>query len=148
MNRFKNQCYQRLTGQKKKRKKKFRQKKRNAFAFAETNGKKINKNQQKKSSPVLFPSAESNPSLELVKEYFRFQKNTEFEAERFFNYYSSNGWLIGGKTKMEDWKASARNWMLNTSKFAVNIPKNQSRQRNDRAQNLHANNDKNYSEPL
>jgi hypothetical protein len=63
------------------------------------------------------------PDLDLVKEYFKFQDNSEFEAEHFFNYYSSNGWLIGGKTEMKDWKASARNWMLNTAKFTVNIPK-------------------------
>ena len=49
-----------------------------------------------------------SPTLELVKEYFKFQNFTEFEAERFFNYYSSIGWLIGGKTKMKDWQAAAR----------------------------------------
>lgn len=63
-----------------------------------------------------------SPTLELVKEYFKFQNFTEFEAERFFNYYSSIGWLIGGKTKMKDWQAAARNWMLNTPKFSVNLP--------------------------
>lgn len=47
---------------------------------------------------------------------------SEIEAERFFNYYTSNGWLIGGKTKMKDWNAAARNWMLTTSKFSINFP--------------------------
>lgn len=101
-----------------------------------------------KNKPELFPSGEEKPNLKLVKEYFLFQKNTEFEAERFFNYYTSNGWLIGGKTKMEDWKAAARNWMLNTAKFSVNFPKNTTAKENDRAQNLHTETDKNYSEPL
>ncbi len=49
------------------------------------------------------------PSLELTIEYFLFQSSTEIEANKFFNYYSSTGWLVGGKTKMRDWKAAARN---------------------------------------
>jgi hypothetical protein len=88
------------------------------------------------------------PTLELVKEYFKFQQNTEFEAERFFNYYSSNGWLIGGKSKMKDWKAAARNWILNTTKFTVNTPQHILVKEQTRAQNLHTVIDKNYAEPL
>lgn len=93
-------------------------------------------------------SKDEMPTLELVKEYFKFQENTEFEAERYFNYYSSNGWLIGGKSKMKDWKAAARNWMLNTTKFTVNTPQNILVNEQTRAQNLHTITDKNYAEPL
>ncbi|MGG7034972.1 MAG: transcriptional regulator [Flavobacterium sp.] len=101
------------------------------------------------SEPIRDSGKVEIPSLELVKEYFLFQHNTEFEAERFFNYYTSNGWLIGGKTKMEDWKASARNWMLNTPKFSANAPKKPVLSKeNDRAYNLNVSTDKNYSEPL
>ena len=32
------------------------------------------------------------------------------EAERFNDYYSSNGWMVG-KNKMRDWRAAARNWL-------------------------------------
>jgi hypothetical protein len=88
------------------------------------------------------------PTLELVKEYFKFQANTEFEAERYFNYYSSNGWLIGGKSKMKDWKAAARNWMLNTTKFTIKTPQNAPATNQSRADNLHTLTDKNYAEPL
>jgi hypothetical protein len=90
------------------------------------------------------------PSIDLVKEYFKFQNFTEFEAERFFNYYSSIGWLIGGKTKMKDWQAAARNWMLNTPKFSVNLPNPSTQKANPqpRAYNLNATIDKNYAEPL
>jgi len=51
---------------------------------------------------------------------------------------------------MKDWKASARNWMLNTSKFAINIPtvKYQNEQHNPRAYNLNVTTNKNYAEPL
>jgi hypothetical protein len=88
------------------------------------------------------------PSVDLIKEYFNFQEYSEFEAERFFNYYSSNGWLIGGKTKMKDWKAAARNWMLNTNKFNIKTPQNIPIKEQTRAYNLHAVTDKNYAEPL
>jgi len=110
--------------------------------------------EKEKSSAKKEKSRIESPQLELVKEYFKFQEYSEFEAQRFFNYYSSNGWLIGGKTKMKDWKASARNWMLNTSKFTVNIPQNNnipqihSGREQPRVHNLHTLIDKNYAEPL
>lgn len=90
------------------------------------------------------------PKLEQIKEYFKFQNFTEFEAERFFNYYTSIGWLIGGKTKMKDWQAAARNWMLNTPKFSINLPNPSTQKANPqpRAYNLNATIDKNYAEPL
>jgi hypothetical protein len=129
------------------------------FAFDDTDEKKHTEKDRKKSaakkektvtasvSSKAVPMDEK-PSLELVKEYFKFQESSEFEAERYFNYYSSNGWLIGGKTKMKDWKASARNWMLNTSKFKVNTPQINPIKEQTRAQNLHTTTDKNYAEPL
>lgn len=89
-----------------------------------------------------------SPSLELVKEYFKLQEYSEFEAERFFNYYTSNGWLIGGKTKMIDWNAAARNWMLNTAKFTINLPQHNPAREQPRANNLHTKEDKDYAEPL
>ncbi|SHM44625.1 hypothetical protein [Flavobacterium xanthum] len=112
------------------------------------------KNQKKKSCAkkekvkAVTSNEVQNPSLELTKEYFKFQEYSEFEAERFFNYYSSNGWLIGGKTKMKDWKAAARNWMLNTSKFNAKMPQNVPVKEQTRAYNLHIETDKNYAEPL
>jgi hypothetical protein len=129
-----------LENQEKKEKEKSSAKKEMLFAFADTDEKKIKESRQKEKNET--------PTLELVKEYFKFQENTEFEAERYFNYYSSNGWLIGGKSKMKDWKAAARNWMLNTSKFAVNITQHNPVKEQTRAQNLHTVTDKNYAEPL
>ncbi|TAJ11146.1 hypothetical protein DMA11_18035 [Marinilabiliaceae bacterium JC017] len=59
------------------------------------------------------------PPLEHIQIYFQ-QKNFSItEAERFFNYYESNGWLVGGRSPMKDWKAAARNWMLNIPKFSA-----------------------------
>ena len=133
------------------------------FALADTDKNQTESCRQKKekSSAKKEKTADDNqteespqkfvaPTLELTKEYFKFQNFTEFEAERFFNYYSSIGWLIGGKTKMKDWQASARNWMLNTSKFSANLPNQSTKKENPqpRAYNLNATIDKNYAEPL
>jgi hypothetical protein len=83
----------------------------------------------------------TTPSIEMILEYFDFKESSETEANKFFNYYSSIGWLVGGKTKMKDWKASARNWIMNQNKFQ---PKSNAPQPN----HLHTPNSKNYAEPL
>ena len=84
---------------------------------------------------------ETTPSIEMILEYFAFKESSETEANKFFNYYSSIGWLVGGKTKMKDWKASARNWIINQNKFQ---PKSNIPQPN----HLQTSNYKNYAEPL
>lgn len=82
------------------------------------------------------------PQLAQVQEYFASQKFPPVEALKFYNYFQSNGWLVGGKTKMKDWQAAARNWMLNANKFAKGKPVK------PKAKHLHATTNKNYSEPL
>ena len=52
------------------------------------------------------------PTIEEVSEYFVSLSYTDSEADRFYDYYTSNGWKVG-KGKMKDWKAAARNWMRN-----------------------------------
>jgi len=84
----------------------------------------------------------STPTNDEVKSYFLQQNFPELEANKFFNYFSSIGWLVGGKTPMVDWKAAANNWMLNANKFNTNEPKP------DRAKHLNIGTDKDYSEPL
>lgn len=36
------------------------------------------------------------------------------EAEAFVDHYAANGWKVGGKAPMKDWKAAGRNWNRNT----------------------------------
>jgi hypothetical protein len=36
------------------------------------------------------------------------------DPERFFNYYTSNGWKVG-KNPMKDWKAAVRSWERSNS---------------------------------
>lgn len=87
-------------------------------------------------------SKDEKPSLAEVKSYFLQQNFPELEANKFFNYFSSVGWLIGGKIPMVDWQAAAQNWMLNAIKFkSYEKPP-------DRAKHLNTENDKDYGEPL
>ena len=82
------------------------------------------------------------PKIEEVKSYFLNQNFPELEANKFFNYFSSNGWLVGGKTPMVDWQAAAQNWILNAPKFILN------EQQPNRAKHLNTGTDKDYAEPL
>jgi hypothetical protein len=38
------------------------------------------------------------------------------EAGKFYDYYASNGWVIG-KSQMKDWQAAARNWMRRSTQY-------------------------------
>ena len=114
--------------------------------FEENNLKSVEEKKEEKSSAkkeeqkVLNPNV---PTLEETIEYFIFKYSTETEANKFFNYYSSTGWLVGGKTKMRDWKAAARNWIMNQDKFKIKTPIAQLM-----PHNLNIANNKNYAEPL
>lgn len=114
--------------------------------FEEINLKNVEEKKEEKSSAKKEEMKILNsivPSLETTIEYFMFQSSTEIEANKFFNYYSSTGWLVGGKTKMRDWKAAARNWIMNQDKFKVKTPVTQLM-----PHNLNIVNNKNYAEPL
>jgi hypothetical protein len=51
------------------------------------------------------------PTIEEVQAYCQERQNG-VDAERFIDYYSSNGWMVG-KNKMKDWKAAVRTWESN-----------------------------------
>lgn len=63
--------------------------------------KRIKKKEKEKPKPP--------PTVEQVKEYAA-KAGLNLDAERFVDYYSSNGWKVGGRTPMKDWQAAARNW--------------------------------------
>lgn len=88
------------------------------------------------------------PTLEGIKCYFEEKNTSPLEAEKFFNYYNSNGWLVGGKTPMKDWQAAARNWILNLAKFIRNQNQPRPNPNNLKPNNLNVPNKKDYSEPL
>jgi hypothetical protein len=81
-----------------------------------------------------------------VQEYFKTQSYPPIEAQKFYNYFQSNGWKIGGKAPMKDWQAAAQNWILNIPTFSPQHRKTTSKQ--PIPGNLNTATTKNYSEPL
>ncbi|EHQ41513.1 Uncharacterised protein [Myroides odoratus] len=68
----------------------------------------------------------SKPTVEEIHEYC-FERNNGIDAQRFFDHYESNGWMVG-KTKMKDWKAAVRTWERNSN----NKNQNQNGQQQER----------------
>ena len=95
-----------------------------------------------KNNQKIVGKTEINPTVDEVQKYFLQQHFPELEAQKFFYYFSSIGWLVGGKTPMVDWTAAAHNWVLNANKFVAND------KMADRAKQLNTSTDKNYAEPL
>lgn len=107
----------------------------NKYSVVEKN----QKNQKESPKKVVF----APPTLPETTSFFIEKNANTFEAQKFHNYYSSNGWLVGGKSKMKDWQAAARNWILNMEKYKP--IQNESKLA---PKNLHVSNNKNYAEPL
>ena len=67
------------------------------------------------------------PTLEEVKVYVEEKGYAFFDAERFIDFYTSKGWMVG-KNKMKDWQAAVRNWhksdKVNNGKQAVSSNNN------------------------
>lgn len=62
------------------------------------------------------------PSLEEIKEYCN-ERNNGIDAEKFFNHYESNGWMVG-RNKMKEWKAAVITWEKKQKEFEAQKPKN------------------------
>jgi hypothetical protein len=86
------------------------------------------------------------PDIVAVRNYFVEQKSVEIEAEKFYNYFQSNGWKVGGKAPMKDWQAAASNWILNIPQFLPQPHTNIQKQPTPGILNVTIG--KNYSEPL
>ncbi|MDY7397046.1 transcriptional regulator [Aureibaculum sp. 2210JD6-5] len=84
-------------------------------------------------------------NVEEVIQFFKEKQNSKTEAEKFFNYYESNGWKVGGKTDMKDWKAAARNWIIKANESNQKPTSSTHVQNRD---NLNTSTNKNYNEPL
>ena len=82
------------------------------------------------------------PNLNEIKTYFLENNFPEQEAQKFYNYFSSVGWLVGGKTPMINWQAAAQNWIINAPKFISNA------EQPNKAKHLNTTTDKDYAEPL
>ena len=60
------------------------------------------------------------PTEEEVRAYFQ-EKSLNGDPMEFYDHFTANGWMVGGKSKMKDWKAAARNWSRRATDF--NRPK-------------------------
>lgn len=96
------------------------------------------------SEAEVSPLKKAPPTIEKVKTYFHENNFPEIEAQKFFNYFSSIGWLIGGKIPMHNWQAAAQNWILNS----INFNHNSDSSPTNRPKQLNTTTDKDYAEPL
>ena len=67
----------------------------------------LKKSNEKKTKTKVF----AIPTISEIKEYIK-EIKSNIDADNFFDYYTSNGWMVG-KQKMKDWKAAARRWSKN-----------------------------------
>jgi len=63
----------------------------------------------------------NKPTREQALNHFK-SKGCPVEADRFFDYYESNGWRVG-KNPMKNWTAAAANWLRQKNRYE---PKNTS----------------------
>lgn len=80
-----------------------------------------------------------------VIDFFKKENWAVLEAQKFYNHYLGIGWKVGGKTKIVDWQATARNWMLKADEIRKEKNKVSVDQNRD---NLKTTSDKNYNAPL
>ena len=97
----------------------------NAYDENQTKAKKANGFSEKQNNPDTVPVTDtvsvfekeskekslrfSPPTRQDVADYCKEKGFVGFDVERFLDYYTSNGWMVG-KSKMKDWKAAVRNW--------------------------------------
>lgn len=110
--------------------------------FEEINNSNLENENSKEEKSSAKKEEKLHPLIEEVKTYFQENNFPEQEAQKFFNYFKSVGWLVGGKIPMVDWQAAAQNWMINAPKFISNA------EQPNRAKQLNTSTDKDYSEPL
>ena len=65
------------------------------------------------------------PTLEEVRQYC-FERKNKIDAEKFIDYYNSNGWKVG-RNPMKDWKAAVRTWESNAKEKQTNVKSYQER---------------------
>ncbi|HBI01568.1 MAG TPA: transcriptional regulator [Flavobacterium sp.] len=102
---------------------------------------------KKEESKEKIPSKKkefTEPKLEETIAFFMEQKYPNAEAHKFYNYFESIGWLVGGKTPMVNWKAAANSWILNTQ----NTSSVTNAIANPVPGNLKTSNENKYDEPL
>ena len=52
------------------------------------------------------------PTVDEIRAYCA-ERHNSVDAEHFYDHYEANGWKIGGKSPMKDWRAAVRTWEKN-----------------------------------
>jgi len=68
--------------------------------------------------PPRIKKAFAPPSIDQVKLHAAKIGLAEIEAQKFFNYYESNGWRVG-RNPMKSWPASLAKWKDNVNSYAT-----------------------------
>lgn len=90
--------------------------------------KRINRVKQKNkpAKPALHPKKEKKPfkkpTVDEIEAYAS-EKGLQIDAELFWNYYESVGWVCG-KVPMTNWKNAVRCWVRRETKYINNKPAN------------------------
>ena len=71
--------------------------------------------------PKRSPKKFTKPTVDELLEYADEQDFTHFDAEEFWDFYESKGWIVG-RAKMKDWRAAARRWNRENAKKTDNEP--------------------------
>lgn len=108
----------------------------------------LNEAKRSEESHYIKSAPKIPPTFAEVKLFFEEKDTPLSEAERFFDHYESNGWLVGGKSKMKNWEAAARNWLKNSKKFNDNLKPRSLSGAEGKRNNLQATTNKSYKEPL
>ena len=79
-------------------------------SFKETSKQDLKKLKTNKNKEIIITNKNNNkkPSVQELKDYC-LERNNGIDAEQFFDFYESKGWLVG-KTKMKNWQAAVRTW--------------------------------------
>lgn len=80
-----------------------------------------------------------------VIDFFKKENWPIIEAKKFHNHYQGIGWKVGGKTKIINWQATAKNWMIKAEEIKS---KETQRAVSQNMDNLKTSKNKNYNEPL
>jgi hypothetical protein len=59
----------------------------------------------------------AKPSPQEIKDYIE-EKNLNVNPDQFYDYYESNGWMIG-RNHMKDWKAAVRQWNAREPSYSM-----------------------------
>lgn len=106
---------------------------------------------------INFIKLEAIAKEKLILEFFKKEKWPELEAKKFYNHYQGIGWKVGGKSKIVDWQATAKSWMLKADEMSLSSKARHFEQSQGAngdlpldhfSDNLHVNENKRYDIPL